>query len=416
MTHIAYPRFDRLLARCTELATTEGVRHNVVLVHDLCLAPFARAFREAHANIPRAESMARKARVQAERALEQFDSVFREARAVALAFVPTLVLPETLAAQPTDTDKILGIRALMRIVEGHAGEAWAEEVAKGAFGAQAERVIELVRGVDAAVKGLEEARAVRAAAYKEARVKFYGFKRVVREAYGAKSWEYRRIHLRGRGAETVAETGAVAVAKAVAEAIDTYSLGNADRQQNVRPWSSSGWASPKGSPPFPAQVPGTYATSTTSLLPSATPGIARSVHTSSIELIALSSMSFPHVPSSKTRRRPTHAPPTGAPQAQSVQPRPSWTPSFRYITNRSPVSYPAGHAWTPARLMHCRYGNARLCTQFADPSHFAPAISVPAHWRAAVSHQWSTANLGFGVSITVHASSVGAGSAETVTD
>jgi SWI/SNF-related matrix-associated actin-dependent regulator 1 of chromatin subfamily A len=222
MSHIAFAKFDRLLARCEEIATAENAKPLVVLVYEKLFGAVARTFRDAHENFPAAQSAARKARAAAAESLAKFDRPFREARAVALSFVPTLVLPETLASQPTETDKVLVIRELLRILQQNEGSDWADAFADGPFAAQAAMVIEQIRLAREADLDLEAARIARAKAYQDARPHFYAFKKVVREGHGAKSWEYRRIHLRRgeekQGAEAEAEAAAEAEPAAEAEA------------------------------------------------------------------------------------------------------------------------------------------------------------------------------------------------------
>jgi hypothetical protein len=210
MSHIDYATFFRLLIRCEEIATAEGARPGVVLVHDRCLAPVAKSFRDAHTNMPAAQSAARKARATAAVTFASFDVLYREARAVVLAFVPTLVLPETLKSQPTDTDRVNAIRELCRILESNAGAIWADELRQGAFGAAAATAVLDLKAIAMADERFATARQARATLYKEARVQFFAFKRVVREAYGSKSHEYRRIHLRGKaGGEAEKEEAVV---------------------------------------------------------------------------------------------------------------------------------------------------------------------------------------------------------------
>jgi hypothetical protein len=219
MPRIDFGRFDRLLTRCVEIGTDPAAPSTVAFVHQRCLDAPARAFRAAHADLPRAESVWRKAKAEAQAALRGFDSTYRQARGVIRAFDPARELPDTLKRQRTDTDQILAIRALLKIVADHAGLAWADSLAQGAFGQEAPAVLEKLAAIEGAAKGLAAARRTRAEAFALAHVQFIAFKRLVRDAHGPHSHQYRKIHLR-RASQAGEEetTEAVAVAAPVAAA------------------------------------------------------------------------------------------------------------------------------------------------------------------------------------------------------
>ena len=72
---------------------------------------------------------------------------------------------------------------------------WADNLLKGPFGVQAPLVIKEIAESVEANKDLSKAREARAKAYGPAYEHYLAFKRVVREAYGPTSKEYKRIHI-----------------------------------------------------------------------------------------------------------------------------------------------------------------------------------------------------------------------------
>jgi hypothetical protein len=196
MSTIAYKKFDRLLTRCDDMGTAADAKLSVALVYKECLSGPAAAFRDAHAAIPAALTASRKEKAKTSALLDIFDGVYREARAVALAFEPALELPETLKSQPTDTDRANAIEALAKVFTDHAGASWADALAKGDFGTLAPSVVEQLGKSAKADKLLADARATRSTAFNEAHTQFMAFKNVVRQAHGQTSLEYRRIHVR----------------------------------------------------------------------------------------------------------------------------------------------------------------------------------------------------------------------------
>ena len=120
------------------------------------------------------------------------------------AYVPTLIVPDTLKRQPTDTDKVSAVEDLLDAIDDHVGEKWADEALSGEFGTMAPKFIKEMSESITASKSLSAARETRASAYGPAYEKYLAFKRVVREAHGPTSKEYQRIHLR---AKTAADDG-----------------------------------------------------------------------------------------------------------------------------------------------------------------------------------------------------------------
>ena len=193
---INYERFKRLLTRCEEIAAEPIMNVGVVNVYTGVLKPVGDTFLKAHENVIAAESAFGKENHEAVAALGGLDASYRVARSVVLAFVPEVVLPATLKVQPTDTDKLNAIEALLDVLDDHAAETWADEQLKGEFGVAGAKAVKEINEAIAANKALAKAREVRAASYGPAYEKFMAFKRVVRNALGSKSKQYKRIHLR----------------------------------------------------------------------------------------------------------------------------------------------------------------------------------------------------------------------------
>lgn len=214
MGAIDYARFDRLVTRCAEIAVEAGMKSSVVRVHDEILKSAGEAFRAAHQAVTAAETSFSKEGSEARAALAELDAPYREARSVVLAFAPETRLPDTLKSQKTDTDQLNAIEALLDVLDEHAGQAWADEQAQSGFGKTAAGTVKELNEAIAANKALAEAREARARSYGPAYERYLRFKRVVRDALGAKSKQYKRIHLRGAAAgeadDVVAEPAAPA--------------------------------------------------------------------------------------------------------------------------------------------------------------------------------------------------------------
>jgi hypothetical protein len=197
MGAIDYERFYRVLTRCGEIAREQGMKSSVVRVYGDVLKTAASTFRGAHQGVTHAESSFKKEAAEAIAALSALDAPYREARSVVLAFAPETVLPDTLKAQKTDTDKLNAIEELLDVLDDHTGEAWADEQSQSGFGKQAAETVKELNEAIAANKALAAAGELRAQAYGPAYERYLRFKRVVRDALGAKSKQYKRIHVRG---------------------------------------------------------------------------------------------------------------------------------------------------------------------------------------------------------------------------
>jgi len=207
MADIDYPRFYRVLTRCQSLAEASTATDNVKKGWELVLSPLASAYRAAHDALSPAEEKAKKETGEELVALGKIDQPFREARAVVLMHRPYAQVPDTLKAQPTDTDKLNAIQALLHTIEeAHAShEAWADPLVAGAFFTLAPDVIRETTEAIAASKDLGHAVSARSSAYQPAYDAYLRFKTVVRETFGHASKEYRDIHVRARHASDTAE-------------------------------------------------------------------------------------------------------------------------------------------------------------------------------------------------------------------
>ncbi|MRG97339.1 hypothetical protein [Polyangium spumosum] len=206
MGAIDYKRFYRLLTRCQELGEDMNARPVVSRVYGDVLKGAGEAFLAAHKSVLAGESAAGKEGAEANAALVAIDQPYREARAIALAYVPTLSVPDTLKRQPTDTDKVNALEDLLDAVDDHLGAPWADDIVTGEFGQSAPQVIKEIRESVEANTSLANAKTARATAYGPAYEKYLSFKRVVREVHGPASKEYKRIHLRASpGAEEQGE-------------------------------------------------------------------------------------------------------------------------------------------------------------------------------------------------------------------
>jgi hypothetical protein len=110
-----------------------------------------------------------------------------------------------LKSQKTDTDQLNAIEALLDVLDEHAGQGWADEQAQSGFGKKAAGTVKELNEAIVANKALSEAREVRARSYGPAYERYLRFKRVVRDALGSTSKQYKRIHLRGAVAGAAAE-------------------------------------------------------------------------------------------------------------------------------------------------------------------------------------------------------------------
>jgi hypothetical protein len=195
MGAIDHSGFHRVLLQSAEIAAEVGMTAEVVRAYRGVLQPAAEPYLAAHSAVKRAEAEFREDNEDALHALDALDAPYRQARSAALASAPTLALPEALRSQPTDGEKFDALEQLLDALDDHSDEAWADELAHGAF---ARRAAALLRALDEAIAAsteLSAAREARAGAYGPAHERYLRFKRVVRETLGAHSLPYKRIHL-----------------------------------------------------------------------------------------------------------------------------------------------------------------------------------------------------------------------------
>ncbi len=187
----------RVLTRCAEVAGETDALSAVKRVYNDRLKGPAEAYLEAQKQLPRAESSWAKEKSEAVESLASLDQAYKLSRSVVAAYLPNEVLPDTLKTLSTDTDKIGAMGALLVILNDHSEEEWAaEQLASSEFGTKApQTVIELDEAV-AASKQVSEAQDKRSQAYGPAWDRYLAFKRVVCDAYGPSSKQYRRIHIR----------------------------------------------------------------------------------------------------------------------------------------------------------------------------------------------------------------------------
>ncbi len=197
MAAMEYAKMARMLTRCAEIAEDAMVKPLVKTTYLGILESPAVSFLNAERAVMKAESAYAKEAAEANAALETLDQPYREARSVVKAFVPTTNVPATLKQLPTDTDRLVAIETLVDVVDDYETTTWASELLNGPFGQKAVATMTEFEEAIAANKRLGEARTTRAAAFDPAYEAYLRFKRVVRDAYGATSVEYKRIHLRG---------------------------------------------------------------------------------------------------------------------------------------------------------------------------------------------------------------------------
>ena len=197
-----FARFTRVLLRSEEIAVEQGMRKSIVRVYNDKLAPAAAPYLAADAIVTASTAALNASNEGLTPALDKIDLPYQEARIVAFVFIPGAVLPETLKAQPTDTDKISALKKLMNALDEHKAEPWAAELLQGEFGTQAASVVTLIRDGVTASKNLAAARTERQAALPAAYDAFIQYKRLVRTVLGSASKQYQRIHVRELEAKT----------------------------------------------------------------------------------------------------------------------------------------------------------------------------------------------------------------------
>ncbi|HSN86229.1 MAG TPA: hypothetical protein VL025_05690 [Thermoanaerobaculia bacterium] len=278
--------FRRLASRCIEVTRDPGASPVIMAVYQASSREPLTRFLAAFAEVEEGVSRWNRARAGAARALAELDPVFRSARSAVAAVEPAEVLPKTLKALTTDTDKRRAIERLLEIIGRFAGEAWADVLLQGAFGQQGAATIQAITGAYHAGVALDRARKARASAFKPAWAAFLGFRRVVREAYGKSSNQYQR--LRVRDAASAVEEAEVTVAEGPGAALPNGLAarmrptgGRRDPSVHLRPGSlRANMTWPLRSEDLPCSVPTvlTISRSTSTIAPTArSPGCSRMV-------------------------------------------------------------------------------------------------------------------------------------------
>ncbi|MCU0689902.1 MAG: hypothetical protein MUF54_00740 [Polyangiaceae bacterium] len=197
--------FVRLLKRSEELANQAGTPAIVARVYKERVEGPANAFLSANDTLRTVLGDNSKENAEAASALKAIDKPYSVARCAALAYMPHLVLPETLKAVRTDTDKMDAIESLQEVLEANGAAGWSQDLLGGDFGRLAP---DTIREIDEAIQAdasLTAARRARAQAFGPAYEAYLSFKRVVRAACGSVSREYRRIHMRSTESEELDE-------------------------------------------------------------------------------------------------------------------------------------------------------------------------------------------------------------------
>lgn len=196
MRRLNYAHLNRLLLRAEEVANEPGMNPVVKSIYDHTLKPKAEPYRAAFNAIAAAQSKSKKEGNEAETAVKALEPHYKTARSAVLAIEPSTVLPKTLSAQTTDTDTLYAIEQLIDAVDDYVGQTWADKLLSGDFGTASKKAVsELVESI-AANKDLSTAINDRAKAFGPAYEAFIPFKRVVRDACGPSSKQYRRLHMR----------------------------------------------------------------------------------------------------------------------------------------------------------------------------------------------------------------------------
>lgn len=194
---IDFERLTRYLLRCKEVADEPGMNPIVAAVYKEALDGPATAYLTAYDGVSKAIAAYEKEDGEARKALGDLDSPYRVARSAVMTIRPETAkaLPDTLKSLPTDTDQLAAITKLLDVIDDSAGSPWADALLKGEFGVNAAALKEVSEGI-ASNKALSAAQAERAKTYGPAYEKYLGFKRVVRNAFGPGSKQYKRIHMR----------------------------------------------------------------------------------------------------------------------------------------------------------------------------------------------------------------------------
>jgi hypothetical protein len=207
---IDYERFARYLRRCKEVADEPNMNPIVAAVYKEALDGPATTYLNAYDAMSKAIAAHEKEHGEAHKALAELDSPYRVARSAVMTMHPETVkaLPDTLKSLPTDTDQLSAITRLLDDIDDYEGAPWADALLKGDFGVKAAAAIKEINEGIASNKALSAAQMERAKAYGPAYEKYLGFKRVVRNALGPGSKQYKRIHMRASpGAAGTADGG-----------------------------------------------------------------------------------------------------------------------------------------------------------------------------------------------------------------
>lgn len=204
--NVDQPRFVRLLGRCEELALDPNADRSVKRVYNDILADDSAAYLAAYQALGDAEKAAKKEGDEGVKALNDIGPPYLKARSVLEKYVKDVAIPEPLKSLPTDTDRKNAIGSLLRIIDDHdETNDWAKELMTSvpgeprAFGELAPEAIREITEWIAANVVLSKAVRKRAEAFGPAYEAYLDFKDVVRNTYGPKSIQYRRIHLRKNG-------------------------------------------------------------------------------------------------------------------------------------------------------------------------------------------------------------------------
>src|SRR5690606_16591499 len=153
MADVSYDVFARWRERSAEIAAEPDMDPLVALVYNDVLKPYAESYLVLDEAVIKAESAWAKENAEAVAAIDALEGPFKTARATALAYVPTLSVPETLSAQKTDTDKITAIERLIDTVDDHVGTPWADAILAGELGTKGPETVREINESTAANKG-----------------------------------------------------------------------------------------------------------------------------------------------------------------------------------------------------------------------------------------------------------------------
>lgn len=197
--NISHDTFTRLLLRCLEISKQPGINPAILGVYKDTLEAPANEYLGTDAAVNASLIAFEKENSEAFGALSSLDGPYKVARSALRAIYPSTAkaAPLTLKSLPTDTDKLKAIQWLLDSIQGHAGEAWADAILAGEYGVSASKSITEVEEAIAANKAYTKAKMDRADAAVLAYSRFIDFRQLVREACGAGSKEYQRLHLRG---------------------------------------------------------------------------------------------------------------------------------------------------------------------------------------------------------------------------